>query len=143
MVRDIGDKHSELPGQTTVSENCVICGGKPTVGIDFIPYYDYIVGHVPDKFRYLYEFCDEHFIRAYKNFYKNTNVGWEINFSSSDSKEVREIVADTFARTYGQHNSDRVVHTDGGRNTSSIRDAWSVPVQSDTKSWKRNKGGKV
>lgn len=126
---------------------CIICGASSNVGIDFIPYYDYQLGHVEGKFRYLYHFCNIHFLLSYHAFYISTSVGWKINYNFSDDEEVKQIVADCIgstAKNITRHNDgSSMVHSDGRSNTGSVCDAWSISRKSDTKQWRRKKGGKA
>lgn len=143
MVGDNRDQHTEQAGPSTVG--CTLCGAKPTIGIDFMPVYNWGTERVPDKFKYTYRFCNLHFLIAYHAFYISTSVEWEINYCSSNHKEVREIVADRFRlpseANNGHSDGDSVVRDNGGVRIVSVRDAWSDNRASDTRSWK--KGGKA
>ena len=129
----------------TDQNKCCSCGDESTVGINIMPYYDYIVGCVDGKFRYLHHFCDIHFLHSYKDFYSITTVGWKISYNSSTNEEVCNIVGASIltAHNYtGQSVRDSMVRNASGNDINIIRNAWSDNIPSSTKYWKR-KGGKA
>lgn len=94
---------------------------------------------------YIHNYCSEDFVKAYKMYYSITNVAWEIVDFDTKDDEAGELYVSClkFAviDTARHNNSSDMVCTNGIDNTNSIRDAWSNTMASDTKLWKRRKGG--
>lgn len=91
-------------------------------------------------------YCLKCFEMAYRRFYRDTDVKWQIiDYNSKERKEIESLYASHFSDyisdTTGQSNGSNLVRPNVRSSTSSVRDAWQNNVPSNTKSWR--KGGKA